>query len=764
MKKILGIILGLGMILTLAPQMYAAESGYIPGLTSTVEEPDGSGIPKDEPARVSENEFGYTGRFDIDSASSQPVIVSEGARDLEKAQILYWGGGVIRNEGTASLVVKDSYIRGETAVDTQPLQGEHADLLAAGNIRTVLAMGSSQTYFINSTVASRNLGAVTMARADQILESGQKELGVYTYGSEFITMDGGCGVYAGPFSNLYLYGSAVRAAETGIISDTYGNITLGTIAEGEKDANVAVSLNSGDKAKRSDKELGVSIYGGRNALVITSENNPSLWEYEGYTQDLIPWRHAVVRGHLSTLGTDMSLDKGVKYDPQPQAYIDHTAGSVILVKSTNAEIYLDECSIIPDKAGTGCLIQSVPGNDTEYMNSAPDGETYPGILLDLRNTHASGDIVHEDYQRDFIILMDNTTLDSTMNEYDCVHWNAAAWEEGFSDYIHDAGYSTHHGLQVSLSQGSVWNVTGESHISRLYTEPDCQVNGVIFIDGKVQENIPGNIYEGNIIVMPAGSGAPAGHQVESVPPQPDTSPKDVSMNETEPETTTAAEHDHFWTIKSDYPADCTHEGLRVWVCSICGLESEESIPVREHTWYVESELPATCTTDGIRNYRCAVCGAYDSVPNGENAFGHTWETTSSVPATCTTFGQTIYTCKNCGEKYAEDSPPLEHAWQFEYNVPVGCEYEGFDVYRCTMCGTTEKRNIVPATGHDFQEIAHKYPDCEYDEVYEYQCKNCGYVYFDTIIGTATGHDYQVSYSVPPACDSQGYDIYTCANC
>ena len=101
----------------------------------------------------------------------------------------------------------------------------------------------------------------------------------------------------------------------------------------------------------------------------------------------------------------LSLNKGVKYDEQKQAYIDHTAGSVILIKSTNTEITLD------------------------------------------------------------------------------------------------AAYETKHGLFVTMENGAVWNVTGESRISGLTFTDDCTINGTIMVDGEAVE--AAGEYAGDIVIVPA---------------------------------------------------------------------------------------------------------------------------------------------------------------------------------------------------------------------------------------------------------------------
>ena len=201
----------------------------------------------------------------------------------------------------------------------------------------------------------------------------------------------------------------------------------------------------------------------------------------------------------STLETDLSIDMGIAYDGQKQAYIDHTAGSVILVKSTNTVIDMVNSRILPGEGGTGALIHSVYNNDTMFMNAVPDGEQYPGIVVNMTDMDVTGDVIHEDYQRDMYINLQNTTLTGAINQYDCAHWNEVAAAEGFDDYALDAAYETAHGVYINLANGAVWNVTDTSVVSDLIINDGCRVNGVI------TENA-----DGTLTVAPAASQDPSG--------------------------------------------------------------------------------------------------------------------------------------------------------------------------------------------------------------------------------------------------------------
>lgn len=716
----------------------AGESG---GEQGAAQEPESPGIPKDEPVSTTGTAYGYTGTFDIDTASSEQVNLNEGEWDINNAQMIFWGGTAIQNAGTSSLAVRDSFVRGETAVETAPLSGPPGGLLVSGNIRTTLGVGNSESIYVNSTIVSRNWAALSTDAAQPAPEGG-KELSLYAYGSEAITMDGGYGAYSDLFCNLFAYGSHFQAAEIGIISGTYGKVTVGNIADGEKDPVVSKVLTKADKEKRSDKELPSIIEGGRNALMIHSVNLPPYWEYEGYSEEQIPLYKTDVRVHGSTLRTDLSLDKGVEYEPQQQAYIDHTKGSVILVKSTNADLYLEDCEIVPDPKGTGYLIQTVYNNDTMFMNAVPEGKTYPGVIVTVKDCDLSGGIVNEDYQRDLLLTLAGSTLTGYMNEYDCAHWNEVSAAEGFTDYCKDSSYSTHHGIMATLQSGSSWTVTQESHLSKLVFTEDSKVIGLIFVDGVEQKHEPGKVYEGNVVVKPG-----------------------VPEEETTSQEETTTEHIHNWASNGGSPADCEHDGVHVWICTTCGAEYQEPLTALGHKWILSDELsdPATCEKNGTNLYTCERCGEFysETVP----ATGHLWHPDSIIPATCETPGEEKYTCVNCGLTQTSVIPATGHdwVWDLDHSVWPTCDTDGTYAYICNNEGCTATfTSVWPATGHDWEIDSYTAPDCENDGVEVDKCTVCGAT--QTITFAAYGHNWVYQNTVAADCLNSGYDVYTCSEC
>ena len=444
--------------------------------------------------------YGFAGSGGALTASG-PVNLPEGELVIEDQAIIGVGGSAVQNSGASDLVVRDSVIVGVDPAPTQPLAGNPGNLLVAGNVRTTLALSQGHSYYINSTIISSNWAALSTDGAVPATEPGQEELSLYAYGTLARTTEGGYGAYSDLFCSLCLYGSDIEAAEIGIISGTYGKVVADTIAAGEADANLSAYLTDADKDAQADKDLGSVVSGGRNAIMIHSVNLPPYWAYEGYSQEELPLYSTSVVVNGSTLRTDLDLDMGVKYDEQKQAYIDHTAGSVILVKSTNTAIDLTASELIADPRGTDAVIHTVYNNDTMFMNAVPDGEQYPGVSVSMTDMSVTGDILHEDYQRDMTVTLSAASLEGAIRAYDCAHWNAVAAAEGFTDYALDASYDTAHGVVLVLADGSSWTVTGESSLIGLTIGEGCTVSGAMTVDGVPTEPVPG-VYSGVIVLTP----------------------------------------------------------------------------------------------------------------------------------------------------------------------------------------------------------------------------------------------------------------------
>jgi len=135
-------------------------------------------------------------------------------------------------------------------------------------------------------------------------------------------------------------------------------------------------------------------------------------------------------------------------------------------------------------------------NSDSNVNSIADGDETIGSDITLLNMDVTGDIVHDDYQRELYLTLDNTTLTGAIYCNTCEDWNALCDAEFDGNYIlNPDGYDTWWGVTLTLSGNAVWNVTDTSVVTDLIINDGAVVNGVI------SENA-----DGTLTIAPLASG------------------------------------------------------------------------------------------------------------------------------------------------------------------------------------------------------------------------------------------------------------------
>lgn len=437
----------------------------------------------------------------------QAITPTEGVVALEHALLLTDTGSAIESGGTATTILRNCRVLGVTAGETKPLEGPPSGLLVAGNMRANLIMGQSQTYYINSSVTVPNWAVYATDGAQPTEKPGQKELSVFVYGSAGTAIHGGYGTYSDLFCNVYLFGSTLTVPEIGAISGTFGKLTLGTIGQGEHFSELAPVLTEKDRDQNPEKNKGTLVRSGRTALMIHCVSLPPYWGRPGYSQAELPFHSGVVEIQNSILETDLSLAKAIDYPAAANAYIAHHRGSVILVKSCNAQIRVRQSQLKPDPQGTGAILHTVINSDIAFSVKVPEGTVYPGIHGSFADMEMQGDMLHEDYQRDLYLTLQDVRFTGKIVTGTAETWNKTAMREGFPEYIIDPdGYQTVHGTHLRLERHTIWTVTGTSSLRELVLEPGAIIQakhgGITMMLNGVPVALEPGCYRGEIILQP----------------------------------------------------------------------------------------------------------------------------------------------------------------------------------------------------------------------------------------------------------------------
>ena len=244
-----------------------------------------------------------------------------------------------------------------------------------------------------------------------------------------------------------------------------------------------------------------------------------------------------------------------------------------------------------------------------------------------------------------------------------------------------------------------------------------------------------------------------------------------------------------WIV--DKEANCTENGSKHQVCSVCGVTIKtEAIPAKGHTDEVVPGKAATCTETGLtEGKKCSVCGetlvAQEVIP----AKGHTDEVVPGKDATCTETGLTDgKKCSVCGETLvAQETIPAKGHTDGNWIVDkeATCTENGSKHQVCSVCGETIKTEAISSKGHtdeDNNNVCdvckepvcdkdnHKYvgavttpATCEGDGLKTYTCSACGDSYTEKI--SALGHNKVPHEAKAATCTEISWDAYeTCSRC
>lgn len=425
-----------------------------------------------------------------DDEGGSAVAVDDGA-------IMYINNSDLRVDG-ASRYVTSNYKDGILIVNDSDLvstgggknTAEIAEpvanpwLLISGMARANFSICTTKTYFFNSSCTAEGWGALS---TDSSQDNG---LDLYAYNTRAVAQDGGYGTYADFNCRVWLYGSTLDAAEMGGIISKDGMIV---VADGGQAPGDVLKYNLGKRTT-----AGSVVTGGRNAVMMHA---PDMWGQGKAAADC-----AILRVVNSTLATSRDLktteDYTAKYGKAIGAYVDYISGPAILVKSTSADISLENAKI---ESYNGVIAMTVLNSDPmgNYLAEG-DGKGVKPISISIKDMNAKGDIRHMDYQRIMTIFLDNAVLKGAVVSGTMEDWNKlwSAYDKEDCNWVVNDSWNTFYGVQMTVKKGATWDVTDKSTLSSLTVENGGTIKGKVQVDRKDITPSPGRTYTGRIEVLP----------------------------------------------------------------------------------------------------------------------------------------------------------------------------------------------------------------------------------------------------------------------
>lgn len=456
-----------------------------------------------------------TEEVDPNAAGGVIASVSNGTLILDNVDFTNNGKGgrngnyTVECKNTGILVVINSDIiqtgsagdpEGYTAAIQDP--PSNAALSISGYARANMSYGKSQTYYYGSYVETEGWAAMST-------DSAQKGFAFYSYDSVGNAVDGGYGTYADTSCVDWFYATDLLGGEIGAIISNNGEIHMdnGSAATPEAlaylPADYEVSERYGDGRS--------SLQAGRNAVQIHSPDmggGGARGDYHGVL-DLID------TDVVTSKDLDRSLVDWNEYNVALGEYVDFVKGAAFLVKSTGAYITLDNCTV--DSYSDTLLLTALNSDSMSRYAHADDDMAGKGAEMTIKNSDIAGDVKHFDYQRNCAVTLENATWTGAYYTMDKAQWDALWSEECKADsacywILDTAKYhdGTGNTAAMTVGEGSVWNVSGESTIDSLTVAEGGVVNGIVTVDGEEIDTTAGGSWEGDIVVSPAAVPAATG--------------------------------------------------------------------------------------------------------------------------------------------------------------------------------------------------------------------------------------------------------------
>ncbi len=378
------------------------------------------------------------------------------------------GGGMSQGTEEPVVVITNSLL--ETLGGPESQSEDTITVTSTGNrARGIQPQGKSITYLYDSAIVSHTWGAWST-------DSARVTLDLVAYRSIGISQ-GGYGAYADTSCHLFLYGSTVMGSSDGIVASNDGEIYA--VASDSTETSETLQAIMGKTASRTLSWTDYATEDMADDEVITSVISGGCTAVQFHMPDqggsgASNTKKATLYMNGGTLSTDESLiEGGIE---EQDAYTVNYAGACIVTKSAQANILLIGVEM---ESWSGELVHTVINSDSNVNNIA-DGDVAVGTDLTMQDMDVTGNIVNDDYQRALRLTLDNTTLTGAIYSNTCEDWNALCEASFDGEYIiNEDGYETIWGVEVTLTNGAVWNVTETSVVTALNIEDGCTVNGTL---------------------------------------------------------------------------------------------------------------------------------------------------------------------------------------------------------------------------------------------------------------------------------------------
>lgn len=216
---------------------------------------------------------------------------------------------------------------------------------------------------------------------------------------------------------------------------------------------------------------------------------------------------------------------------------------------------------------------------------------------------------------------------------------------------------------------------------------------------------------------------------------------------------------------------CTEDGLDVYKCDYCGLQSKELV-TNAHGHIFEHDVvitEPTCEETGLNAKQCIYCGETKE-EYATAALGHKYDNKHyrvTKEPTCAEVGTADVVCTLCGDANEITLDKAPHTLTDEWVVTLepDCTNEGSKSGNCRYCGPVTE--VIPANGHTVTSWTNVKPaTCSETGLMQGECSVCGDAAATKEIEKLP-HDFNTSvqyWTSGILCKENGTGYYKCNNC
>ena len=398
-------------------------------------------------------------------------------------------------EHETKLVVNDSYFEADGAPG-----GFMPDFkLLVGSARGTLFLGED-IWLYNSAFIARDWGALSH-------DTNTTDIQMYAVNVDAETYNGGYVLYALNGVENYMYGSRFVSPQYGMFVMGHGTAILDSVDKADEAALASGEPNMDNLVTEDGKSL---VVGGCNAVVFHVNGGvmePGILTVRNAALSTLPEDITSLYGKEMAFDLDSYLLSPVKFG-ESWFYMENCLGSLITTRSHGGAISFEEGAEL--RAANGVLVQTLVGYDSDagsIYHDSTDSRVLADVTVNI-DTPVSGDILHQDYQRNMMINV-NADYDGTVTTGSITAWNSLWSEDGLAALLEAGGhaddfelneetvanirsclvreedtaaYTDVFGVTMTVSNGAAWTVEGESSVLTLVVEDGTVNAGAIYVD------------------------------------------------------------------------------------------------------------------------------------------------------------------------------------------------------------------------------------------------------------------------------------------